>query len=176
MTTDKESARFQICRSDVTLVTQLDSLPLLYQIYFLLKSNFICPFEHLPNPTIPFSIIRTSKMARAPQNKRPAATSTELSTLNSTPYITRSITSHSTPHQKDPLVPGFGDSTDAISDQTRDQCHQVKATLTNILNDDRVKHNPSGSRCVQNILLENEQDMRKQRRHSLNTCSAKRTI
>ncbi|KAJ5608085.1 hypothetical protein N7537_004704 [Penicillium hordei] len=114
-------------------------------------------------------------MARPPQIKRPAATSTELPTLNSTPSITRSITSYPMPCQKDPLVPSFGNATDATYDQIRDHHHQVKATLTNILNDDRVKHNPSGSRCVQRILLENEQDMRKQRRHSLNTCSAKRT-
>ncbi|KAJ5214255.1 hypothetical protein N7449_001424 [Penicillium cf. viridicatum] len=86
-------------------------------------------------------------MARPPQNKRPAATSTELPTLNPTPFITRSTTSYSIPRQKDPLVLSFGDATDATNDQIRDH-HQVKATLTNILNDDRVKHNPSGSRCV----------------------------
>lgn len=84
--------------------------------------------------------------------------------------------SYSTPRQKDPQVSSFGnatDATDATNDQIRDYHHQIKATLTNILNDDRVKHDPSGSRCVQKILLENEQDMRKQRRHSLGTCDAK---
>ncbi|OQD67976.1 hypothetical protein PENPOL_c003G07796 [Penicillium polonicum] len=115
-------------------------------------------------------------MARPPQNKRPVATSTELRTVNSTPSITRSITSYSMPRQKDPLVSSFGNATDTANDQIRDYHHQVKATLTNILNDDRVKHDPSGSRCVQKILLENEQDMRKQRRHSLNTRSAKPTM
>ncbi|CAI7611300.1 unnamed protein product [Penicillium discolor] len=108
-------------------------------------------------------------MARPPQNKRLAATSTKLPTLNSTPSITRSITSYSMPRQKDPLVSSFGNATDATNDQIRDYHHQVKATLTNILNDDRVKHDPSGTRCVQEILLENEQNMRKQRRDSLNT-------
>ncbi|KAJ5931657.1 hypothetical protein N7516_006146 [Penicillium verrucosum] len=117
-------------------------------------------------------------MAHPLQNKCPAATSTDLPTLNSTPSIARLITSYSLPHQIDPLVSGFGNTTDATNNQIRDYHHQVKATLTNILNDDRVKHDPCGSRCVQKILLENEQDMRKQRRHSLNTntCSAKRTM
>ncbi|CAI7587629.1 unnamed protein product [Penicillium crustosum] len=77
-------------------------------------------------------------MARPPQNKHPAATTTELPTLNSTPSITRSITSYSMPRQKDPLVSSFGNATDATNDQIREYHHQVKATLTNILNDDRI--------------------------------------
>lgn len=60
--------------------------------------------------------------------------------------------------------------------QLRDYHQQVKATLTNILNDDRVKHNPNGSRCVQAILLENEHDMRRQRRESLSTRPSKHTM
>ncbi|KGO77054.1 hypothetical protein PITC_005790 [Penicillium italicum] len=106
-------------------------------------------------------------MSRPPQNKHSAATSTTLPTLHSTPSITRSITSDSISRQKDPLVSSLGNTTDATNAQIRDYHLQVKATLTNILNDDRVKHDPSGTRCVQKILLENEQDMRKQRRHSL---------
>jgi hypothetical protein len=66
--------------------------------------------------------------------------------------------------------------TSAMNKELRDYHHQVKATLTNILNDDRVKHNPNGSRCVQKILLENEQDMRKQRKESLSTLNANRTM
>ncbi|OQE91959.1 hypothetical protein PENNAL_c0008G10284 [Penicillium nalgiovense] len=113
-------------------------------------------------------------MARLPQNIHPAASSTELPTLRSTPPITRSISSYSMPCRSDPLLSSFENTTDVANDQIRDYHYQVKATLTNILNDDRVKHNPSGSRCLQNILLENEKDMRKQRRHSLGTCAAKR--
>jgi hypothetical protein len=60
--------------------------------------------------------------------------------------------------------------------QLRDYHHQLKATLTDILNDDRVKHNPNGSRCVQKVLLETEQDMRKRRKASLSTFTAKRTL
>jgi hypothetical protein len=78
------------------------------------------------------------------------------------------------PCRSDPLLSSFGNTTDVANDETRDYHYQVKATLTNILNDDRVKHDPSGSRCLQRILLENEQDMRKQRRHSLGACAAKR--
>ncbi|KAK4867597.1 hypothetical protein LT330_001107 [Penicillium expansum] len=117
-------------------------------------------------------------MVRPSQNRHSAATSTELPTLHSPPSITRSITSYSMPRQKDPLVSSFGNATDATNDQIRDYHHQVKATLTNILNDDRVKHDPRGTRCVQKILLENEQDMREQRRHSLSacTCAAKRKM
>ncbi|KAJ5787118.1 hypothetical protein N7457_002108 [Penicillium paradoxum] len=112
-------------------------------------------------------------MARPAQIKHPAVTSTELPTLHSPPSLSRSITSYSLPCKKDSLQSSTGES---INDQVRDYHHQVKATLTNILNDDRVKHNPDGTRCVQKILLENEQVMRKQRRHSLSTCTAKRTM
>ncbi|KAJ5171488.1 uncharacterized protein N7500_004271 [Penicillium coprophilum] len=115
-------------------------------------------------------------MARPSQNTHPAATSTELPTLHWAPSIKRSITSSSIPRQKDPLVSSFGNATDDKSDKLRDYHHQIKATLTNMLNDDRMKHNPSGSRCVQKVLLENEKDMRKQRRHSLSACPAKRTM
>jgi hypothetical protein len=67
-----------------------------------------------------------------------------------------------------------GNANDATNDKIRDYHYQIKATLTNILNDDRVKHNPSGSRCVQKVLLENEHDLRKQRRHSLGASPVKR--
>ncbi|CAI7565732.1 unnamed protein product [Penicillium glandicola] len=92
-------------------------------------------------------------MARPLQNKHPAATSTELPTLHSTSPITRSVTSYSMPRQKDPLVSSFGNATDATNEQIRDHHHQVKATLTNILNDDRMKHNPSGSRLQESSLF-----------------------
>ncbi|CAG8890987.1 unnamed protein product [Penicillium egyptiacum] len=114
-------------------------------------------------------------MAHSPRNTHPAATSAELPTVRSTPPITRSITSYSIPRQED-LASSFGNATDATDDQIHDYHYQVKATLTNILNDDRVKHNPSGSRCIQRILLVNEQDMRRRRRHSLSTCAARRTM
>ena len=116
-------------------------------------------------------------MAPSPNNN--LAASTKLSTLHSTPTIPRSITPDSIIRQKDPQGTIFGIATDAnnaTNAQIRDYQCQVKATLTNILNDDRVKHDPSGSRYVQERLLENEQDMRKQRRHSLGTCTAKRTM
>ncbi|KAJ5194063.1 hypothetical protein N7491_001399 [Penicillium cf. griseofulvum] len=106
-----------------------------------------------------------------PYQSKQAATSTELPAIHRTPSIPRSSTSYSTPGEKDPAVSSSGNAT---NDDISDYHHQVKATLTNILNDDRVKHNPSGSRCVQNILLDNEQDMRKQRRRSLSACPAKR--
>ncbi|KAJ5474479.1 hypothetical protein N7475_004045 [Penicillium sp. IBT 31633x] len=112
-------------------------------------------------------------MDRPPRSKHPAATSAKLPTIKSAPSIARSITSYSTPCEKDPTISGFGNATE---DEILDHQHQVKATLTNILNDDRVKHNPDGTRCVQKILLENEKDMREQRRHSLSTCTAKRTM
>ncbi|CDM27763.1 hypothetical protein DTO013E5_8802 [Penicillium roqueforti] len=116
-------------------------------------------------------------MAPPPNNNLAAS---KLSTLNPTPAITRSITPDSILREKDSQVSiifgNITDATDATNAQIRDYQCQVKATLTNILNDERVKHDPSGSRYVQERLLENEQDMRKQRRHSLETCTAKRTM
>ncbi|KAJ5811213.1 hypothetical protein N7447_010729 [Penicillium robsamsonii] len=115
-------------------------------------------------------------MTRPPKTMHPAATSTELPTLRLSPSLRRSLTSYSIPRRKDPLLSSFGNVTDASNDQLRDYHHRVKATLTNILNDDRIKHNPSGSRYVQKILLENEQDMRKHRRYSLSAYSAKQNM
>jgi hypothetical protein len=120
------------------------------------------------------SIEQKMKMDRPSQNKHPAATSTKVPTLRLAPSIKRSTT----------LYPRLDESRESESDsitsatdaQLRDYHYQVKATLTNILNDDRVKHNPNGSRCVQKILLENEHDMRKQRKETLSTYAAKGTM
>lgn len=48
----------------------------------------------------------------------------------------------------------------------RESEHQVKATLTELLNDARVRSNPHGSRRVQNALMDTERELRKQRRRS----------
>ncbi|GKZ94067.1 hypothetical protein AnigIFM59636_007430 [Aspergillus niger] len=45
--------------------------------------------------------------------------------------------------------------------------HKVKAALTELLNDDGVKCNARGSRSVQNLLMDTEKALRKQRRESL---------
>jgi hypothetical protein len=111
-----------------------------------------------------------------PSQNHSAASSTKLPTLRLAPSIKRSTTSHpmslhdQSTHSQSEIV------TSATDEQLRDYHCQIKATLTNILNDDRVKHNPNGSRCVQKKLLENEQDMRKQRKESLSTYAAKRTM
>jgi hypothetical protein len=47
--------------------------------------------------------------------------------------------------QQDPLVLSFDNATDAANDTIRDYHYQLKATLTNILNEDRMKHNPNGA-------------------------------
>ncbi|KAJ5542449.1 hypothetical protein N7461_008452 [Penicillium sp. DV-2018c] len=114
-------------------------------------------------------------MAR-PENK-PAATAIKLPTLKNTvqttPSLHRSNTSNNIPQQKE--APPANYCTDA-DEQARACQHQIKATLTDILNDDRVRHNPDGSRNVQKILLENEHEIRKQRRHSLSHSTAKRQM
>ncbi|KAJ5747626.1 uncharacterized protein N7511_009322 [Penicillium nucicola] len=109
-------------------------------------------------------------MAQQSRIMHSAASSTRVPTIHSTPNIQRSITSHST--RDDPTGTNPGTPSHTSNTHLSDQ-QQVKATLTNILNDDRVKRNPNGSRCVQNILLENEHDMRKQRKHSLSAHDAK---
>lgn len=114
-------------------------------------------------------------MERPSQSKHPAATSIKLPTLRLAPSVKRSTT-YSTPHENESLHYEPEKSTSATDMQLRDYHYQVKATLTNILNDDRVKHNPNGSRCVQEILLENEKTMRRKRRESLSSCNAKRTM
>ncbi|GKZ18184.1 hypothetical protein AbraIFM66951_000357 [Aspergillus brasiliensis] len=45
--------------------------------------------------------------------------------------------------------------------------HKVKAALTELLNDDGVRSNARGSRSVQNLLMDTEKALRKQRRESL---------
>lgn len=45
--------------------------------------------------------------------------------------------------------------------------HKVKAALTELLNDDGVRSNARGSRSVQNLLMDTERALRKQRKESL---------
>ncbi|PYI12542.1 hypothetical protein BO78DRAFT_392383 [Aspergillus sclerotiicarbonarius CBS 121057] len=90
---------------------------------------------------------------------QPAASTTKVPTLHTTQPIKRSISYH--PSQDDEHIASSKASEARCSD------HMVKAALTELLNDDGVKANARGSRSVQNLLMDTENALRKQRRESL---------
>ncbi|OJJ78582.1 uncharacterized protein ASPGLDRAFT_93867, partial [Aspergillus glaucus CBS 516.65] len=85
----------------------------------------------------------------------PLTSSNNIPTLRSTPSLERS-SSYENPVSNPPSE---------VSNQ-REPEYQVKATLTELLNDTRVKSSTNGSRRVQNALMETEQELRQQRRQS----------
>ncbi|BCR90138.1 uncharacterized protein ACHE_60024S [Aspergillus chevalieri] len=86
---------------------------------------------------------------------QPLTSSNNIPTLRSTPSLERS-SSYDSPVDNSPSE---------INNQ-REPDYQVKATLTELLNDARVKSSTNGSRRVQNALMETEQELRQQRRQS----------
>ena len=93
-----------------------------------------------------------NRMASLRHIQFPSST-TQIPATTSTPSLERA-SSYSTPT----------DTPDEA--HKRESDHQVKATLTELLNDARVRSNPHGSRRVQNALMETERELRKQRRRS----------
>jgi len=86
---------------------------------------------------------------------QPLTSSNNIPTLRSTPSLERS-SSYDSPVDNSP---------NEINNQ-REPDYQVKATLTEFLNDARVKSSTNGSRRVQNALMETEQELRQRRRRS----------
>lgn len=88
------------------------------------------------------------------RDSEPSASSTEVPTVNSTQTLERS-SSH--PDPADDVPENY---------DRRESDYQVKATLTDLLNDGRVKSSPHSSRRVQNALMDTERELRKHRRQS----------
>ncbi|EAW13618.1 uncharacterized protein ACLA_043370 [Aspergillus clavatus NRRL 1] len=112
-------------------------------------------------------------MAPAHPSPQPAASANQIPTLPSTTSDRRSA-SYNPPVDDDENTPG-GDLSPKplaganIDMQIREYHNSIKATLTALLNDERVRQNPGGSKCVQTGLLETERDLRKEKRKSLST-------
>lgn len=105
---------------------------------------------------------------RPPTRTQPAASANKLPTIHSNPVMKRSFSSTAT---VDPDRP-----TSASTDQAKERNKQalsynlqMKTALTELLNDARAKGRGQGSRCLQNILMDTERQMRDNRRKSLNT-------
>ncbi|GIC92480.1 uncharacterized protein Aud_008946 [Aspergillus udagawae] len=98
---------------------------------------------------------------------QPAASANQLPTLHSAIADKRSAsyTSPANDHDSSPVKyvsPGSN-----IDIQIREYHNSIKATLTALLNDQRVRKNPDGSKCVQSFLLEAERNLRKEKRKSI---------
>lgn len=98
-------------------------------------------------------MLRDINMAHL-RDSRTSASSTEIPTINFTQTLERS-SSHPDPADDAPE-----------QYDRRESDYQVKATLTDVLNDGRVKSSPHSSRRVQNVLMDTERELRKHRRQS----------
>ncbi|PWY83098.1 hypothetical protein BO94DRAFT_118485 [Aspergillus sclerotioniger CBS 115572] len=90
---------------------------------------------------------------------QPAASSNKVPSLHTIQPMKRSI-SYS-PAQDDEHIAS------SKASESRGSDHMVKAALMELLNDDGVKASARGSRSVQNLLMDTEKALRKQRRESL---------
>ncbi|KAB8075127.1 hypothetical protein BDV29DRAFT_172513 [Aspergillus leporis] len=111
-------------------------------------------------------------MDRPRAKPQPAASANRLPTIHSTPAIKRSVTSTTAVGHDEP----GSISTHQVKGQNQEAINyslQMKTALTELLNDGRVKGSTHGSRCLQNILMQTERDMRSERRKSLNAREAK---
>ncbi|OGM46147.1 hypothetical protein ABOM_004933 [Aspergillus bombycis] len=106
------------------------------------------------------------------KSAHPAASTNCVPTLRSNPVIKRSSSS---------ATAGMHDQTGSVSTvQVQEPNKQalayslhMKNALTELLNDVRAKGNDQGRHCLQNILMENEREVRENRRKSINTRGAK---
>ncbi|RAL10472.1 uncharacterized protein BO97DRAFT_127081 [Aspergillus homomorphus CBS 101889] len=90
--------------------------------------------------------------------REPAASANRVPTLHSVHNVKRSV-SYSPAHD--------GNHPVSKTEATRGCDDMVKSALTELLNDDGVKHNARGSRSVQNMLMATEKKRKSQRRQSL---------
>ncbi|KAF7590994.1 hypothetical protein BBP40_002188 [Aspergillus hancockii] len=111
-------------------------------------------------------------MERPRKNPQPAASTNLLPTIHSTPTIRRSVTSTTGVGHDEP-VSRLSHHAKEPSQEAINYSLQMKTALTELLNDGRVKGSTHGSRCLQNILMQTEREMRNERRKSLNTQEAK---
>ncbi|KAE8160004.1 hypothetical protein BDV40DRAFT_271539 [Aspergillus tamarii] len=101
------------------------------------------------------------------KSAQPAASTNRVPTVRSSPAIKRSISS-ATAGLQDPTGLGSAGQAQEPNKQALNYSLQMKNALTELLNDARAKGSDQGSRCLQNILMENEREVRENRRKSLN--------
>ncbi|KAL5684655.1 hypothetical protein EMGR_005540 [Emarellia grisea] len=109
----------------------------------------------------------TQKMVPLHPSPQPAASANQLPTLHSATADRRSAsyTSPANDHESSPAK--YVSPRSNIDIQIREYHNSIKATLTALLNDQRVRKNPDGSKCVQSFLLEAERNLRKEKRKSI---------
>ncbi|KAL3459793.1 hypothetical protein BJX64DRAFT_290960 [Aspergillus heterothallicus] len=102
----------------------------------------------------------------ATMNKHPSASTTKIPTIQSlqTAANKRSISYTATPEGREPSSPSSSKDKTKIDPAECDQ--RLKASLTEMLNSGEVKSDSRG-RKVQNLLMETQKDLRRQRRASL---------
>ncbi|RHZ54867.1 uncharacterized protein CDV56_107714 [Aspergillus thermomutatus] len=108
-------------------------------------------------------------MVPVPPSPQPAASANQLPTIHSAIADKRpaSYTSPADDHESAAAKHvSPGSNTDI---QIREYHNSIKATLTALLNDERVRKDPGGSKCVQSFLLEAERNLRKEKRKSIGT-------
>ncbi|KAE8381862.1 hypothetical protein BDV26DRAFT_254767 [Aspergillus bertholletiae] len=111
-------------------------------------------------------------MDRPRASAQPAASTSRVPTVRSSPVIKRSISAATAgTHSQTGSVPI--DHIQEPNKQALSHNLQIKNALTELLSDVRTKGSDQGSRCLQNILMENEREMRENRRKSLSGRDAK---
>ncbi|KAE8148747.1 hypothetical protein BDV25DRAFT_12394 [Aspergillus avenaceus] len=98
---------------------------------------------------------------------QPAASVNTLPRAHTTPHIKRSSSSR-TPTTADPPDAEAAHKPHELNQETLQYNRQMKTAVTELLNDARVTRGSQGSRCLQNILMEAERDLKANRRESLN--------
>ncbi|GFF37770.1 hypothetical protein IFM58399_05008 [Aspergillus lentulus] len=98
---------------------------------------------------------------------QPAASANQLPTLHSAVADRRSASYTSPANDDDSPPPKYVSPGSNIDIQIREYHNSIKATLTALLNDQRVRKNPDGNKCVQSFLLEAERNLRKEKRKSI---------
>ncbi|PKX90182.1 uncharacterized protein P174DRAFT_496652 [Aspergillus novofumigatus IBT 16806] len=100
---------------------------------------------------------------------QPAASANQLPTLHSAIADRRSAsyTSQANDHDHDSSPAKYVSPGSNIDIQIREYHNSIKATLTALLNDQRVRKNPDRSKCIQSYLLEAERNLRREKRKSI---------
>ncbi|KAF7131231.1 hypothetical protein CNMCM5793_004281 [Aspergillus hiratsukae] len=98
---------------------------------------------------------------------QPAASANQLPTIHSAIADKRSASYTSPANDHESSTPKYISPGSNIDVQIREYHNSIKATLTALLNDQRVRKNPDGSKCVQSFLLEAERNLRKEKRKSI---------
>ncbi|KAI2864782.1 hypothetical protein CBS63078_5529 [Aspergillus niger] len=109
---------------------------------------------------------KETKMSHSHNNYHPVASADKVPTIHTIQPMKRS-TSYSPTQESDEEYKQHVKKDSASSTVACGNDHKVKAALTELLNDDGVKCNARGSRSVQNLLMDTEKALRKQRRESL---------